>query len=436
MKLTKVEKKVVLSRLLTRAGDQAWDFALPITLASLLPDQISTIAFIYLIVKSVTVVTMPFVARVVDRWDRLKTVLLASVVQAVGIPLAVLSVLAIFQDSTNLHSESSVYGSVAGVIIGSVLATLGSHLMEIAVGNDWVPSVVSEKRLSLVNTRIRQVDLATEVGSPLLAGLVLTFTASAHPVLGLLIAAGWNLISFAPEYWLLRTVYRSSENLTQALPLNCTQSESLAKKIQASWKTARSSPVFWLFVSSSLLWLSALSPHGVLLTSYLKVGWSFSELELGVLRGLGAGFGFAATLLFAQLTRRIDLLSRGRLFVLLQTTLLIAGLPFFFFGDQSRTFGWVFLGSLLFSRIGLYGFGLAEVELRQRMIPEGQRGLLNGFAQSMTTLASLILFGLGSLFADTHMFHILVFVSVISVATSSVIFFIWSGRVREERTFD
>lgn len=64
-------------------------------------------------------------------------------------------------------------------------------------------------------------------------------------------------------------------------------------------------------------------------------------------------------------------------------------------------------GLHIYSRIGLYGFILGEIEIPQRMIPEGVRGVVNGVATSLTGLSTVLLFALGSYVLSQRVFRCL-----------------------------
>jgi iron-regulated transporter 1 len=63
--------KMLLGRLLTRSGDQAWDFAVPIVLLQIFPGELRIAALFYLLVKVATVLLLPQLSRVIDKVDRL-----------------------------------------------------------------------------------------------------------------------------------------------------------------------------------------------------------------------------------------------------------------------------------------------------------------------------------------------------------------------------
>jgi iron-regulated transporter 1 len=87
---------------------------------------------------------------------------------------------------------------LAGITLGTVVSNLGSGLMDIAVGKDWIPVLVAKERLPVVNSRLQTLDLLTEVLSPVIAGLILANASHSRDLTGLGIIAAWNVVSFVP----------------------------------------------------------------------------------------------------------------------------------------------------------------------------------------------------------------------------------------------
>jgi iron-regulated transporter 1 len=424
-----LQNKILVSRLLTRSGDQAWDFAVPVTLITLFPSQISLIALIYLLSKLGSVLFQPWLSSFIDHWMRLKTAALGAGLQLLGIALVSLCIfrlssLAVAHESFWLQSQ--LWPSLTGIVLGSVLSNLGAGLMDVAVGNDWIPAAVPAHQLTRINTRLQRLDLLTEVLSPVLAGLILSVSAASGRLNGFTFIALWNAISFIPEILLLRSVFLSSPRLrTITNIVGESPRGGLLSQTVAGWAEFKTQTATLPVVAYTCLWLSALSPHGVLLTSFLKTGWNFSESSLGLFRGLGAVFGLLATLLFPRARKILGLVGGSRFFIVFQALILLLSLPFFY---NETAGGWLFLSLVLFSRIGLYGFSLGEMEIRQRTIAEGVRGRVNGVAGALTSFATLILFGLGSLLGSPKDFPVLVVISAAAVSVGALVFYKWSLR--------
>lgn len=307
----------------------------------------------------------------------------------------------------------------AGLCGAGIFSSLGSHITDISIGNDLVPALVPVGRLTWFNAWMRRIDLSTEVGAPVLAGMIYVLNpASWHHLLGLILVALWNLVSFIPEYGILRAILRITPERTSR-----EQSSEWKSLFKIDHRIATKSPLFWLLASNTFLWFSVLSPHGVLLTAYLKEQVRMVESEISVFRALGALFGLISTISFPFLVRRWGLLKSTFSHILLQGLSLLAGVLAFATHTQ---WGYVlFLASILVSRIGLYGFTNGEFEIRQRLVPEKIRGELNSLAVLMATTANLFIFLISSLIQESSDFQYLVYISAFSVLCGSFAYLYW-----------
>ncbi len=421
-----LEKKLLLGRLLTRSGDQAWDFVVPFALLHVFPGRLQIAAFYYLIIKIGTFFLTTWTGKWIDATHRRQVV-------AAGVGTQFVAVLGgvfcfAYLDRT-VHgglsfSDSAVLLIFAALSVFGILASLGSVITEIAVGSDLAPTLISGERLTWFNSWLRRIDLGTEVGAPILAGVLYAIDVPGLHLSGLILIAAWNLISFVPEYFLLRDVVEKSKvekSLNQ-------QTQSWKNLFQIDFKNALTHPLSPLIFSYALLWLSVLSPHGVLLSGYLKDKMALPEAEIGLFRGLGALFGLVSTLTFPYLVSKMGLLRSSKAHLFFQAVTLVIALIGFILPQNFAVY--IFLLGILFSRIGLYGFSSGEFELRQRLIPEGRRGELNSLSYLMTTLATLVLYGLGSLLPSTQDFKYLVYASLVAVVLANFVFSRWAKKAK------
>jgi iron-regulated transporter 1 len=436
VRLSPSEKRILVGRFLTRAGDQAWDFALPLTLASVFPERIELIALFYLLSKVGTVFLQPWILGIIDKWNRLRVARSGLLIQALSVILICLCLWSFQQGDAQSHSlapqllsngsKLQFYLFGACMVLGYVASSLGSSLLEVAVGNDWLPVISARERLVYVNSRLKQIDLFTEVTAPIAAGVILALLSPSGVFLGLGVIAAWNLVSFVPEFYLLRSVFLKTSALReQFVQQPGGPGGGIIKALTSGWSEFVKHPAALSMTAFALLWLSVLSPHGVLLTSFLKSERGVSEAALGIWRGFGALFGVFATLLFPYFVKRIGLLPSARMFIVFQACTVMAASAFFLLGAN---FQWYFFGAVLLSRIGLYGFSIGESEIRQLSISEGQRGQINGVAQSLTTVATLALYGMGTALPGNQSFFCLVVISACSVTAAAAVFWIWSRR--------
>lgn len=422
-RIFKIETQLLLGRLLTRSGDQAWDFVVPFALLHVFPGKLQIAALYYLIIKIGTFLLTPLIGKWIDSSQRSKVVKVGIWIQffaVLGGIVAFYLLDAVTHAITEFGDGILVVSLFAVLSIFGIFASLGSVITDIAVGNDLAPSLIPADMLTQFNSWLRRIDLGTEVGAPILAGVLFASEVSGIHLFGLLAVALWNLISFVPEYLLLVNVIKKSN-----LPLKASGATKRFKELfTINFRDSIANPIFWLILSYALLWLSVLSPHGVLLAGYLKDKVALPESEIGVFRGLGAVFGLISTFTFPFLVKRFGLIPSSKLHLAFQGGVLVLGIIAFTMNVPMGIY--IFLGCVLLSRIGLYGFSNGEFELRQRLIPERQRGELNSLSYLTTTFATLILFAAGSLLPSTEDFKYLVYASLTAVLLANVIFFKWA----------
>lgn len=423
----KLETRLLLGRFLTRSGDQAWDFTVPIVLLKLFPDQLRVAALYFLIAKLLNVVVLPKIAALIDRLDRLTAVRIGIFFQFLGVLIGTGAVYALSKLVGDGFSWTHGNAEVAflTLVIGGLVASLGSSFMDIAIANDLVPSSLTPEELPHFNSRLRQLDLFTEVTSPVAAGLLLIL--NDPPLIGFFLIALWNLVSFFPELLLIQSVLRDRPALREKRIVVAVQSgRSIVGNLVLGWRAFFKEPVALVALAYAFLWLSALSPHGVLLTGFLKDAWHLPEWAIGSFRGAGAVFGLIATVLYPWGVRRWGLIKASRNFLLFQSLILFTSLGLMLSGTFVGQIG--FLACILLSRIGLYGFSLGEMQIRQVGISPNVRGEVNGFAAALTGIATLLLYASGALLPSTEDFKYLIIGSVLFVATGFATFLFWTTK--------
>lgn len=261
------------------------------------------------------------------------------------------------------------------------------------------------------------MELLAEVSAPIFAGLALTLFSEKYGLYGFSLVAILNILTFIPEYFLLRSIQDLKNYKEKAVNLSVGSKNFIEEFVDAI-KKLKGKPYSIVIVSYAMLWLSVLSPHGVLLTSFLKDGSKASEFTIGIFRGAGALFGLIPTFIFPILKNKIGLYRTSRSFILFQFVCVFLSAICFYRLDNI----YAFLVLILFSRIGLYGFSIGETELRQVLIPKDKRGEVNGIANSITGMATVGLFFMGSLLGETANFGLMIMISVLAVFGSLILF--------------
>jgi iron-regulated transporter 1 len=410
--------KILLSRFLTRFGDQAWDFAVPLVLIQIFPGKIQLIALIYLFSKLAQILIGPSIAKRIDNTKRINIYKLGIGSQTIAMVFMWVAIVTLFLGNPQGSNFNISHYILILLLLSifSAISNLGSSLMDISVGFDLAVDVLPENELTTFNSRLKRLDLLTEVTAPIFTGLVFSLFTNKSEFWGFTIIAILNLLTFFPEYFLLKATQKST-SYKEKISIPTAPINFLAVFIQ-SLKKLKNKPYALVIVSYAFLWLSVLSPHGVLLTSYLKDGARVPEMTIGLFRGFGAVFGLIPTFIFSIIKSKKGLVKTSKYFVLFQFICVLASAIIFYFLNNIYTF----LALILLSRIGLYGFSIGETELRQTLIPKDERGEANGIANSTTSMATLVLFLVASLMGNTENFGIMITFSVIAVFISLGLF--------------
>ncbi|MCB0368363.1 MAG: MFS transporter, partial [Bdellovibrionales bacterium] len=351
MMILTTPSKILLSRFLTRFGDQAWDFAIPLVLISLFPGHLQYVSIFYLVSKLAQFFINPTVLRWIDQLPRVSIYKIGIGAQTVAV-ITSWAIIYFFNAHLTQFNSLFTWVALATLALLGIVGSLGSTLMEISVGYDLAADILPPKDLGLFNSRLKRIDLITEVTSPLFAGLLLMIHLSDIKYIGFSLIALLNILTFIPEYLLLSSIheikFESKPNISK---------ESFSNPISEFIKGFQyfKEPSFVVPMTAyAFLWLSSLSPHGVLLSGYLKDITKLSEFEISIFRGLGAFFGMIPTFIYPIIHKRWGLIKTGKLLLGFQAlSALGAAFAFQFKIDNSI---YLFLFFVLLSRIGLYGF--------------------------------------------------------------------------------
>ncbi len=429
---SRFQRNILLSRLLTRSGDQAWDFALPLSLIIIFPQNIALGIGLYFFYKLLYTIVAPVVGERLDEWSAKK-------ILQHGIGLQTLAILLGGSLIWWLHVQSQtglVQASPTSIIflvwfialtLSMVIGSLGAMIMDIFVTQVLVPDLFKDN-LTKINAYIRQIDLATEVGSPVITGFIITAHTSIHPLAGFSVVILWNAVSFLPEYFLVKACCKNISTTDKSLPVPVSMIRKYRNGFRAFFNHKLTVPI----LAYTMLWFSALSPHGVLLTTFLKGGWQIPDQDIGLFRGLGAVFGVSSTILFPFLVRKLKLVGAAGSMILLQAVSVLIATAAFLHGSNH----WFFFGAVLISRIGLYGFMQGDIELRQRWCAPGEKGQINGFASASNNSATLLLLLAGTFFTNPGDFLILVIGSAFFVCLGTGMYLTWAWKHRRENISD
>jgi len=384
--------------------------------------------------------------------------------------------------------------SLTLVIIAGIIEALGAQLASVAVKKEWVPIVFKDdneedtttiieqdkKRkflsflcldiyypninLGFINTSMTNIDLTAAMFGPILSGWILQVMGNDDVTTsmqrGFVVVALFNIISFVPEALLLRRVYNSCADLRDRSVRNngvtINTSETTESSTENKEETASSWSVWYhhpsglplLTISLASLYLTALSPSGVVLTSYL-VMVGMTPKSIGIFRAVGALSGVTGLGLFSiarhwgeddyigfeyenedamrsSSAKSVEQLRRVSLaFLLLEVaSVLMAAYSFshiesFDMMDQSSELPWhvaLFLGSICVSRAGLYSFDIGALEIQQYIVDERYRNAVGSVEGALCSLVEMGMYLLSILLPNPSQFGVQVGVSATAVS--------------------
>lgn len=404
---------MVLARLLTRAGDHAWGLAIPLALMVAMPGTMLPLAAYYLATRGAVVIAMPLLGRWIDEADRLDVVRAGVLLEVVGVISAAVLFGGLAPRSIQLPC----------IIASGVVAQIGAAMMAVVLPGRWVPALFRSDDLVRINARLKQCDLVSEVASPVVAGFIMGFASTpASPYRGFHLVALLNLASFALEYAILARVYRANPVLEDRGPRHV----DAPAPTTSAFRTFLAQSSLPVMLAYGLLWFTALTPHGALLAGFLKYQWHLSEHQLGLVRGVGALCGLAPTLFYGRLVQRFGLARTASSCVLAQVAaLVVACLSLHVHTGLAAT---AFIVALMTSRIGLYGFVLAEVQIFQEHVPAEVRGRVGAAASSYNNALGLAIYAVALVITDPADFPILAWASCGSVGLAATLVTVWSLR--------
>ncbi|KAF2077423.1 hypothetical protein CYY_001272 [Polysphondylium violaceum] len=444
---------ILLSHFITRMGDKMWEFIVPLILIYISPNSLIPTSLYGLSITIVRIILGPTIGNLVDKNKKLFVIKIGIFGQALSIGLSCIILSHIFVNLESIQMEKDIfYSNTTSIhfillLLLSSIHSLSGQIMDISVERKWVPCIIKrDLLLHKVNTQMRQIDLATEVLSPFIAGLISNPSGSSFLIVG-----GFNFLSFVPQYFLLYLVYQISlkEKFDIDSDIASDQLDHDDKKESSTggfqflgewnpltnlvqgWSLFCQQKVFWIVIAYCLLWLTLLSPHDPVLTAYLSLH-QFSFTQLSVFRGIGAIAGLVSTFSFRYLLEWNDnVLERTCLYYIGEEGLMLflAGLVFGSI-DQFRSSRYLFMTFIVLSRLGLYGFEVCSCSLVQRGVDDKIRGIVSGVESSLTSLASLSVFIVTIVMGDPNSFYILVWLSILFINVGVILTFYYYQKLK------
>jgi solute carrier family 40 (iron-regulated transporter), member 1 len=182
-------------------------------------------------------------------------------------------------------------------------------------------------------------------------------------------------------------------------------------------------PVAAAGVALSFLYFNALTFGGIMTAYLLSRGMSMSSV--GLWRGLSAISGLCGTFVYRHLRQRFSLVTVGFVSILYQCVILSIGVVTLYLPTTLLSFSTamtLLVGTVITSRIGLYGFDIAVTQLMQEQIPAPIRGVIGGTQQSLNAACQIASFVLSMAYQNPKDFPTYATIGYFGTVVATILF--------------
>lgn len=305
---------LLVAHTITKFGSKGWEFATPLLLLNFSADgSLFAPTLFGLVIFLLKFLIGPAAGLWMDRAQRLDVIRTGIALQTIGVCAALLVYgLLCWAQAADAMSSAVGWLLIGGMVLCGVVEALGALISSVSVKKDWVPTLWDASReqdtLATVNTWMANIDLVAEMFGPLAAGVALYVCG---PGGGFVLIGFANAFSFGVEICMLLSVYHGSAKLATPKPAKPGATDGAKSRLGdliEAWPLFVSQPsgIPMLVASYSLLYLTVLSPHGVVLTAYLQTR-GVEPPALAAFRALGALAGVAGMAAFRILSPKLGL---------------------------------------------------------------------------------------------------------------------------------
>ncbi|XP_068668827.1 solute carrier family 40 member 1-like [Aristolochia californica] len=450
---------------LARWGARMWEFAVGLYMINVWPNSL-LFAAVYGVVEATSVALLgPTVGRCIDRFTYIQVLRAWLLTQNISFAVAGISVfLLLFYHSLKSTNFSAFIFLFILTNLTGATAVLSSMAGTIMIEREWVVVISSGKPqdvLTKMNSTIRRIDLICKLMAPVFTGLIVSFISLKASAIAL---ALWNTISVWLQYWLLLSVYNGypalSENSqrTWELASNDTCESSLipqekdllssetislssengyVRKViclitkcfsMDAWIVYLKQEVVLPGVALALLYFTVLS-FGTLMTATLE--WKkIPAYVIGIARGVSAVVGISATFLYPVLHSHISTLRTGLWSIWTQWCFLVVCVASIWVQNDHIS-AWMLMSGVAASRLGLWMFDLAVMQLMQDLVPESDRCVVGGVQNSLQSMLDLMNYIMGIIISNPQEFGKLVIISFSWATLAGILYTIHIYRVRK-----
>ena len=452
----RITSRLFLSHFLSTWNSRLFEMGAVLFIAAIYPNTLRPMSIYALVRNGAAIVLSPALGSWIDKGNRLSVVRIS----IVGQRLAVASSCGIFWFLLVRKEIGS--GLKSGLFTLTValacIEKLCSVMNLVSVERDWVV-IISEGKDAVrqkLNARMRRIDLFCKLCGPLVISLI----DGASTLVATWVTLAMSCTSVLIEYFAIAAVFRLVPALQRPEDPNTTTMEGIEPRQPAIEPSGSSMPrrlfsfllmgtahllplnsfpyyfqhpAFLPSFALSLLYLTVLSFSGQMITFLLSVG--YTSIYVGVTRTISTVFELSATWIAPKIQRHVGAVRGGIWFLTWQMLWLAGGLSWYFASGAPLTGHEIFaasglVGTVILSRIGLWGFDLCAQSIVQEEVDEHTRGAFSSVEASFQNLFELLSYMTTVVFSRTDQFQWPVIISVIAVYAAAGTYAIFVRRRR------
>ncbi|XP_076930453.1 solute carrier family 40 member 3, chloroplastic-like [Bidens hawaiensis] len=419
--------------------EQLWNFAWPAAI-SLLHPSLLPVAVMGFCTKIAVIAGGPLVGKLMDQFPRVPAYNFLTTVQASAQLLSVGMIMQAHMTHASLETSVLMRPWFIILVLAGAVERLCGLALGVAVERDWVVLLAGKNRpiaLAQANATLSRIDLLCEIAGASLFGILLS---KYETVTCLKLAAAlmmWALPVVIAITWLTNKLSYGVLDRAKCAQACCRTSSkepepdddnlvdiSMAA-IKHGWNEYIQQPVLPASLAYVLLCFNAVLAPGGLMTAFLTQH-GLSPSLIGGFSCLCAFMGVGATLMSAQMVKRLGILKAGAAGLILQASVLTMAVGVYWSGAlKNQSALMLFLGFIVLSRLGHMSYEVVGAQILQTGIPPSKANLIGATEVSIASLAESIILGVVIIANDVSHFGFLATLTLLSVVGAAWLFCRW-----------